>query len=39
MYRRKLSGYKSRKMFRHGANRIHRKNDMSSPISRGGIKL
>jgi len=37
--RRRLSTGKSRRMFRKGANRVHRKNVSSASPMRGGIRL
>lgn len=38
MKRKKLSRGKSKKLFKHGAKRVHKKN-MQRPIMRGGIRL
>lgn len=35
----KLSRRVSRKVFRKGAKRIHRKNVLGRPVMRGGIRL
>lgn len=38
MKRKRLAAAKSRKMFRSGARRVHKKN-LQRPIMRGGIRL
>lgn len=35
----KLSRGASKKMFRKGAKRVHRKNVLGAPVMRGGIRL
>lgn len=37
--RRKLSKRASRRVFRKGAKRVHKKNVLSRPLMRGGIRL
>jgi len=37
-YRKKLSRYKSKKVFRKGAKNFHRKN-LTQTVMRGGIRL
>lgn len=38
-FRKKLSKGQSRKSFRKGAQRVHKKNLQRRPIMRGGIRL
>lgn len=37
--RKRLSGKKSKKLFKKGARKVHTKNDMGPGLMRGGIRL